>query len=244
MLHFPVRFSSHFLLFFLDSSISVALLSPVIMAAMDRIERILSRPTAKPYRSKALEASEKPHLNSDGLLDFAPNDIENPKNWSNPRRWYITVVSVLLVVNATFASSSPSGSVNGIAEQFGVSVEAANLVITLFLLGYCFGPLFWAPLSEFYGRRWIFYISFTCYLIFNFLCAFAPNFASLLVGRFLTGTFAASPLVSPQIPGAKFPTSSLSLEFQDVPCEFACAAKILTTTCKAFQRGNLTPSSS
>jgi DHA1 family multidrug resistance protein-like MFS transporter len=161
---------------------------------MDRIERLLSRPTAKPYRSKALEASEKPHLNAQGQLDFAPDDIENPKNWSTVRRWYITIVSVLLVVNATFASSSPSGTLIGIAEHFSVSEEVAGLVVTLFLLGYCFGPLFWAPLSEFYGRRWIFYISFTLYVVFNFLCAFANNFAALLIGRFLTGTFASAPL--------------------------------------------------
>jgi DHA1 family multidrug resistance protein-like MFS transporter len=159
---------------------------------MEKLERLLSRPTAKPYRSKALEST--PSLNAQGQLDFSPTDIENPKNWSAHRRWYITVVAVLLVVNATFASSSPSGTLNSIASHFSVSVEASGLVITLFLLGYCFGPLFWAPLSEFYGRRWIFYISFTMYLAFNFLCAFTPNFGSLLVGRFLTGTCAAAPL--------------------------------------------------
>ena len=161
---------------------------------MNKLERLLSRPTAKPYRSKSLSTSTTPHLNAKGQLDFGPDDIENPKNWSARRRWYITVISVLLVVNATFASSSPSGTLESIASQFSVSVEASGLVITLFLLGYCFGPLFWAPLSEFYGRRWIFYISFSLYLIFNFLCAFAPNFGSLLVGRFFTGTFASSPL--------------------------------------------------
>lgn len=161
-----------------------------------RIERILSKPVAKPYRSRKI-AKEEPHLNEDGHLDFPPGDIENPKNWTKARRWYITIVAVLLVVNATFASSSPSGTLagpNGIAEHFHVSEEAAGLVTTLFLLGYCFGPLFWAPLSEFFGRRYIFYISFTAYLAFNFLCAFAPNFGSLLVGRFLTGTFVSSPL--------------------------------------------------
>jgi DHA1 family multidrug resistance protein-like MFS transporter len=31
-------------------------------------------------------------------------------------------------------------------------------------------------------------------MAFNFLCAFAPNFGALLVGRFLTGTFASSTL--------------------------------------------------
>jgi len=81
-----------------------------------------------------------------------------------------------------------------ISESFHVSLEAAGLTITLFLLGYCAGPLIFAPLSEFYGRRIIFYITFTVYLAFTFLCAFAPNFGSLLVGRFLAGTFVSAPL--------------------------------------------------
>lgn len=122
------------------------------------------------------------------------NALTDPKNWSTARRWYITIVAVLLVVNATFASSSPSGSISGIVEEFNVSLEVAELILTLFLLGYVFGPLLWAPLSEFYGRRWIFYITFTGYFAFNFLCAFTYNFAGLLVGRFLTGTFCSAAL--------------------------------------------------
>jgi MFS family permease len=97
-------------------------------------------------------------------------------------------------VNATFASSGPSGCIESIADEFQVSTEAAGLVTTLFLLGYCFGPLLWAPLSEFYGRRYIFYSTFFLYFVFNFLCAFTPTFAGLLVGRFLTGTLASAGL--------------------------------------------------
>ncbi|KAI0179070.1 MFS general substrate transporter [Hypoxylon sp. FL1284] len=161
---------------------------------MANLIRILSRPTAKPYRTKNLEVEEKPYLNENGHVDFREGDIENPHNWSAARRWYVTVCAVLLVVNATFASSSPSGCLGSISEEFNVSEEVAGLTITLFLLGYCAGPLIFAPLSEFYGRRWIFYATFLLYIAFNFLCAFAPNFGSLLVGRFLTGTFVSAPL--------------------------------------------------
>ena len=161
---------------------------------MEKLERILSRPVAKPYRSTGIQDSGSFHLNDQGQLDFSPDDLENPKNWSTARRWYITFVAVLLVVNATFASSSPSGCLQSISEELHVSQEASGLVITLFLLGYCAGPLIWAPLSEFYGRRWIFYSTFICYFAFTFLCAFAPNFGGLLVGRFLTGTFASAAL--------------------------------------------------
>lgn len=150
---------------------------------------------AKPYRTKGLDLKDQIYLNKDGHLDFAPDDVENPKNWSVKRKWYITVVSVFLVVNATFASSSPSGCLPSIAKELHVAPNpTAGLVVTLFLLGYVFGPLLWAPLSEFFGRRWVFYFTFLLYLAFNFLCAFAPNFGALLVGRFLTGTFASSTL--------------------------------------------------
>ncbi|EME48655.1 hypothetical protein DOTSEDRAFT_162329 [Dothistroma septosporum NZE10] len=168
------------------------------MALGEDLERILSRPTAKPYRNGNIQ-DRRVYLNADGHVDFAPNDIENPKNWSTPRRWYITCVTVSLVISATFASSAPSGALPSLAEELHVSTIAANLVTTLFLLGYCFGPLFWAPLSEFFGRRYIFYIAFILYFAFNFLCAFTPNFGGLLVGRFFTGTLASAALSN--VPG-------------------------------------------
>lgn len=169
---------------------------PLTTSTMAAISRILSRPTAKPYRTKDVHysAENPPTLNDDGHLAFSDDDVENPMKWSFARRVFITICAVLLVVNATFASSSPSGCLPSISQHFGVSMVAAGLNITLFLLGYCAGPLLFAPMSEFYGRRPIFYITFLLYNVFNLLCAFAPNFAALLVGRFLTGTFVSAPL--------------------------------------------------
>ncbi|KAJ4124972.1 hypothetical protein NW768_009313 [Fusarium equiseti] len=161
---------------------------------MAPIHRLFSSANNKPYRTTELEDENPPYLNEDGYVDFSPGDIRNPHNWSTPRRWAVTFSAVLLVLNATFASSSPSGCFPSMARHFGVSELVAGLTITLFLLGYCAGPLIFAPLSEVYGRRWIFYITFTLYLVFNFLCAWAPNFGALLVGRFLTGTFVSAPL--------------------------------------------------
>ncbi|EFY93947.1 MFS multidrug transporter, putative [Metarhizium acridum CQMa 102] len=161
---------------------------------MTGLTRLLSRPVNKPYRTRDLDHTEPPFLDDAGLLAFKPDDIENPQNWSTLRRITVTISAVMLVMNATFASSAPSGCIPSIAKEFAISTEAAALTITLFLLGYCAGPLLFAPLSELYGRRWIFYISFTMYIAFNFLCAFAPNFGGLLVGRFLTGTLVSAPL--------------------------------------------------
>ncbi|TQV93185.1 benomyl/methotrexate resistance protein [Cordyceps javanica] len=161
---------------------------------MESLSRIFSSATAKPHRTRDLPSSHPPFLDAAGYVAFAPSDPENPLNWSVARRACISAVAVLLVLNATMASSAPSAVSASLTKHFGVSQEVSALTVTLFLLGYCSGPLLFAPLSEFYGRRVIFVVTFAGYVAFSFLTAWPPNFAALLVGRFLTGTFASAPL--------------------------------------------------
>lgn len=120
---------------------------------MESLERFLTRITVAPrtVNRQSSEELEKPSYDEQQHLQFGHDDVDNPKNWSLARKCYISAVVMLLVVNATFSSSAPTGAIEGISEEFQVSQEAAGLVTTLFLLGYCAGPLVWAPLSEFYG---------------------------------------------------------------------------------------------
>ncbi|KAG8740384.1 hypothetical protein FRC10_004393 [Ceratobasidium sp. 414] len=125
-----------------------------------------------------------------------PEDPANPKNWSRPYRWYLTILGGVTVLNATFASSAPSGVELQLIEKFNLSTVVAILTISLFVVGYCVGPLAWGPLSESYGRRPIYLIGFVVYTCFQVGCALAPNTQALLVFRFLGGTFAACPLTN------------------------------------------------
>jgi len=58
------------------------------------------------------------------------------------------------------------------------------------------GPLFWGPLSERIGRRPVFLIALLCYTGFNLGCALAQNTATILIMRFLAGSFGAAPLTT------------------------------------------------
>lgn len=109
-----------------------------------------------------------------------PDDPENPQNWKRTSRWYYTFVASLLVFNATFASSSPGGIVEKVMKEFTFSAEVATLMISLFVAGYCVGPLFWGPLSEIYGRKPVFIVSFIIYTAFQIGCALSPNTGALL----------------------------------------------------------------
>ena len=80
-------------------------------------------------------------------------------------------------------------------ETFHFGEEVATLTISLFVGGYCVGPLFWGPLSESFGRKLPLVIAFIGYTAFQVGCALSPNTGAILVFRFLGGTFAAAPLV-------------------------------------------------
>lgn len=109
-----------------------------------------------------------------------PDDPANPYNWSRSSRWYYTSLGSMLVFNATFASSSPGGIVEKVMKDFGFSLEVATLMISLFLAGYCVGPLFWGPLSEIWGRKPVFVVSFLLYTGFQVGCALSPNTGAIL----------------------------------------------------------------
>ncbi|TIA86799.1 hypothetical protein E3P99_03567 [Wallemia hederae] len=131
------------------------------------------------------------------LIDkFEDGDPRNPKNWNSAYRWMLTTIAGLLVLNSTFSSSSPSGISQDMMAYFTFSREVATLAISLFVAGYCLGPFIWGPLSETpLGRKGSLLLALIPYTLFTIGCALSKNTASILVFRFLTGCFGASPLV-------------------------------------------------
>ena len=115
------------------------------------MSRLLTCATGTHPAQGKLTSTENIFLDENGYVAFSPEDPDNPKNWSRARKYWITGLAILLVMNATFSSSAPSAVLQGISQDLDVSFEAAGLVTTCFLLGYVAGPLLWAPLSEFYG---------------------------------------------------------------------------------------------
>jgi MFS family permease len=58
----------------------------------------------------------------------------------------------------------------------------------LILKGFGVGPLFWAPLSELYGRIIIYHISGFLFVLCTVACALSTNLNMLIVFRFLAGS--------------------------------------------------------
>lgn len=62
-----------------------------------------------------------------------------------------------------------------------------TFVTSVYLLGYVFGPLVLAPLSEIYGRAVVYNVSNLGFLVWTVACALANSLGSLVVFRFFAG---------------------------------------------------------
>ena len=111
------------------------------------------------------------------------------------RKKLLTVFTgLLLVLNTTIGSSLPSGAIDVLGRAFDVSSQQQlTLPVTVFLIGYIFGPIIFGPISESYGRRFTLLLSLLVYTVSALGSALAPNWPALLVFRFIGGVGGAAP---------------------------------------------------
>lgn len=68
-----------------------------------------------------------------------------------------------------------------------------QLVLSIMVLAYAFGPLLFGPLSEVYGRVIVLHLSNMIYLVFTIACGFSKRPSQLIAFRFLAGFGASAP---------------------------------------------------
>lgn len=78
--------------------------------------------------------------------------------------------------------------------QYHVSQEVGTLATSLYVLGYAFGPIMWAPFSELYGRKPPILISSFGFSIFCIAVAVAKDLQTIMICRFFGGLFGSAPL--------------------------------------------------
>ncbi|CRG88786.1 putative transporter mfs2 [Talaromyces islandicus] len=124
-------------------------------------------------------------------------DEENPLRWSSSYQWAVTWLVAWTTLAASFASSSYSAAIPKVQQEFpGYSSQVYIMGVSAFVLGYAFGPLLWAPMSEVLGRRRLFIVTYALFTIFNAAVCASQNIWTLIILRLLAGSFGASPLTN------------------------------------------------
>ncbi|KAF7319036.1 hypothetical protein HMN09_00239800 [Mycena chlorophos] len=122
-------------------------------------------------------------------------DPRNPRNWPQSKKWLTTAIVALYMFVAPLSSSTMAPGEAQIAARYNITNESIlAMTLSIFLLSFGIGPLFLAPVSEIYGRRWVLHIGNGFSVLFHLGCAFAPNTATLIGFRFLAGLSGSAPV--------------------------------------------------
>ncbi|KAJ6191680.1 hypothetical protein N7519_001701 [Penicillium mononematosum] len=103
---------------------------------------------------------------------WIPADPRNPMNFPPTRKWSITLLVSFVTLAVSLVSSAFSGGMRQIMEDFGAAQEIVILDVR---------------------RKHIFTISFMFLTVFNAGAAGAKNIETLIILRFLAGSFGSSP---------------------------------------------------
>lgn len=145
-------------------------------------------PSIEPVISKLPSIQNPPEYE----VYWQDDDPENPRLWP---LWYKAIVVAAMSLGATVASLSSTlytSAIPGLEQDFGISKLRALLGVTTYLLSMGAGSVLFAPLSELVGRRPVYLLLMTIFLLLLLPSALAQNIETILVSRFFGGLFGSA----------------------------------------------------
>ena len=126
---------------------------------------------------------------------YSKDDPDRSINWPDRRKYANIAVISSITFLTPLASSMVAPGVPLIMKEFHSTDQTiASFIVSIYILGYAIGPLFLAPLSELYGRLWVYHVNNVLFIIWNIASAVAPNIGALMVFRLLAGIAGSCPI--------------------------------------------------
>lgn len=142
--------------------------------------------------------TDKGEVDDPNIVDWdGDDDPENPYNWPSWRKVVNCAIISFLTFVTPLASSIFAPGVPALMRDLNSdSSSLAAFVVSVYVLGFAFGPILIAPLSEIYGRVPVYHACNLGFLAFLIGCALAPTLNALIIFRFFCGAFGSCPLTN------------------------------------------------
>ena len=123
------------------------------------------------------------------VLEYAPNDPENPYHWNPKRKWFITFILCGMTLFIGLGTTAYSSGISRMVKDLHSVTEIGQLGLFTFNMTCAITPLFLAPFCEFVGRRLIYVAGFAGYGICFIGLALGKNMATIVCMRMCLGFF-------------------------------------------------------
>ncbi|KXH43778.1 major facilitator superfamily transporter [Colletotrichum nymphaeae SA-01] len=160
------------------------------------LEGATIRPESHQEPEENTQDADKEAHHDPNVVDWdGPDDPENPQNWPMKQKWLnIATISMLTFVTPLGSSMFAPGIPKIMVEFHETSATVATFVVSVYILGFAFGPLIIAPMSEVFGRARLYIYGNILFTIFTVGTALSQNMAMMMAFRFLMGLAGAVPV--------------------------------------------------
>ncbi len=154
-----------------------------------------TRPSVKRQHS-GLSAAEEKKMTKDGKMILVPqpdDSLNDPLNWPTWRR-DVALISLgfYCMLGGGMTPVLAAGFPN-VAASYRVTIPQVALTTGLYMMGLGLGSVVFSPTAIIYGKRPVYLVGITLFIITSIWCALSPNYASLVVARIFMG-LAVSPV--------------------------------------------------
>ncbi|KAF4832915.1 Itaconate transport protein [Colletotrichum tropicale] len=106
---------------------------------------------------------------------------------SRRRKHCIVTLLSFCALLSSIATTSVLAASPEVASQYDTTVSMINNSNAMYTLSMALSPLFWGPMSQLFGRRWVTTATTCTFLGFSIGTALAPNLTSFFIFRMLSG---------------------------------------------------------
>ncbi|KAG5363791.1 Quinidine resistance protein 3 [Yarrowia sp. B02] len=119
-------------------------------------------------------------------------EVTEPRDYPSNIKWFLTGVVSLAAMAAPLGTSIMLPGIDDVAEGLNTTKNLVNISFGIYLLSLGIFPIYWSSLSEHFGRRSIYLISFALFTAFSIGCALSTSIGMLIGFRVLSGGAAGS----------------------------------------------------
>ncbi|KAJ7364004.1 major facilitator superfamily domain-containing protein [Mycena albidolilacea] len=118
---------------------------------------------------------------------YAPT-VVSPHDWPARKKWAnVILISAQATLSPVCSTFLAVGAQQADIDLHVTSPVVGGLPVAVFVLGLGLGPLYLAPLSEMFGRRIVYVVSFGLFALLNMGCALVQTDSGLIILRLLAG---------------------------------------------------------
>ncbi|GAD92328.1 MFS transporter, putative [Paecilomyces variotii No. 5] len=151
-------------------------------------------PSRSSSRAGASTSNVKKTSDGNIVLDPQPEDsLNDPLNWPQWRRDAALISLGLYCMMGGGMTPILAAGFNEVAATYSVTTQQVAFTTGLYMLGLGLGSVIMSPTAILYGKRPVYLLGITLFIISAVWCALSPNYASLVVARVFQG-IAVSPV--------------------------------------------------